>query len=255
VAALTKDTPFTENIGTELDIEVAASTIIYDGAICAFDSSGNIIAYASGVANDFAGHAAEGVDNSSGSAGDVRVAVRRGKYNLKVTLASVALTDAGSRTPVYASDSGLLTMTDPGVGDLPIGRVVQYLGTNSAIVEFDTGIRTGESADFASGLANQVADPGDAGAVPVTASASVSFVSAGAETRTGAVPTFVGQQLSLGFKTDGGDCVVTFASAINQAANTIGTFADAGDHLLVAAIENGGALAWRIVANDGVALS
>ena len=33
------------------------------------------------------------------------------------------------------------------------------------------------------------------------------------------------------------------------------TFADAGDHLVLEAIENGAALAWRIVCNDGVALS
>jgi predicted RecA/RadA family phage recombinase len=104
-------------------------------------------------------------------------------------------------------------------------------------------------------LASIIADPGDAGAIPVTGSGSVSLVTAGAETRTVADPTFVGQQLSLGFKTDGGDCVVTAASPVNQAGNNTLTFADVGDHLQLTAIEDGADIEWRIAANDGVALS
>ena len=91
-----------------------------------------------------------------------------------------------------------------------------------------------------------IADPGASGAIPVTA---------GSETRTIAIPQRVGQRISFGFKTDGGNCAITAASAVNQTGNTVMTFADAGDHLVLEAIENGAALAWRIVANDGAALS
>jgi predicted RecA/RadA family phage recombinase len=104
-------------------------------------------------------------------------------------------------------------------------------------------------------LASIIADPGDGEAIPVTVSGSVSLVSAGAETRTLADPTFVGQQLSLGFKTDGGDVVVTSASPVNQTGNNTLTFADVGDHLQLTAIEDGSDIEWRVVANDGVALS
>ena len=107
----------------------------------------------------------------------------------------------------------------------------------------------------APGLENTIADPGDAGAIPVTASGTCPLVTAGAETRTLAIPTQVGRMLSLAFKTDGGNCVITVASPVNQANNNTLTFADAGDQLLLVAIDEGAALAWRIVCNDGVALS
>jgi len=49
--------------------------------------------------------------------------------------------------------------------------------------------------------------------------------------------------------------VVTAASGVNQTGNNTLTFADAGDEILLVAIENSAALAWRVVSNDGVALS
>ena len=101
-----------------------------------------------------------------------------------------------------------------------------------------------------------VADPGNAGAIPVTEGWGVcSLVTAGAETRTLADPQRVGARISFGFKTDGGNCVITSASPVNQTGNNTLTFADAGDHLVLEAIEDGSDIEWRIVANDGVALS
>lgn len=104
-------------------------------------------------------------------------------------------------------------------------------------------------------LANAVADPGDAGAIAVTETGSCPLVTAGAETRTLAIPTQVGREISLNFKTDGGDCVVTVASALNQAGNNTLTFAEVNDMIRLQAIDAGAALAWRVVCNDGVALS
>ena len=98
-------------------------------------------------------------------------------------------------------------------------------------------------------------DPGNAGAIPVTKSGSVPIVTAGAETRTLAIPTAIGQTLSIIMKTDGGDCVVTVASAINQAGNTIITLGDAGDNIHLIGVHTGTALAWRVLSNDGAALS
>ena len=99
-------------------------------------------------------------------------------------------------------------------------------------------------------------DPGDAGAIPVTEGWAIcSLVTGGAETRTLADPQRAGQRMTLGFKTDGGDCVITAASPVNQAGNTVMTFADVGDILELVAIEDGSDIEWRIVGNDGVALS
>lgn len=104
-------------------------------------------------------------------------------------------------------------------------------------------------------LATVIADPGNAGAIPVTVTGRVAIVTAGSETRTLAVPTFAGQELLLYVKTDGGTAVITVASAINQTGNTVITMADVNDSIRLHAIENGGALAWRVVCNDGAALS
>lgn len=99
-------------------------------------------------------------------------------------------------------------------------------------------------------------DPGNAGKIVCQESPQfVSLVTSGAETRTLADPVGPGQRLTLGFKTDNGDCVITADSAINQAGNTVMTFADAGDVIELVGVEDGASLQWRVLANDGVALS
>lgn len=100
-----------------------------------------------------------------------------------------------------------------------------------------------------------IADPGNAGAVAVTASGNCPIVTAGAETRTVAAPTFAGQQLLLHMKTDGGNAVVTIASTVNQTGNNTLTFADVNDSILLVGVESGANKVWRVVCNDGVALA
>lgn len=106
-------------------------------------------------------------------------------------------------------------------------------------------------------ITEEITDPGDGAAIPVTSSGSLMLTSGGSgETRTLAIPTFVGQRLSIGFDTDGGgDIAITVAAAVNQAGNTTLTGADAGDHISLEAITVGGSYLWRILANDGFALS
>jgi hypothetical protein len=99
------------------------------------------------------------------------------------------------------------------------------------------------------------ADPGDGNAIAVINTGHVPLVTTGAETRTVADARAAGLTLDLYFKTDGGDCVVTTASPCNQAGNNTLTFADAGDHIRLQSIEDGSDFEWRVVANDGVALS
>lgn len=105
-------------------------------------------------------------------------------------------------------------------------------------------------------LPTVITDPGDAGAIPVNeGSGVVNLVTAGAETRTLAAPLFEGQTLQLNFQTDGGNCVVTASAGVNQTGNNTLTIADAGDHMLLQAGRSGASLVWRVVANDGVALT
>lgn len=96
-----------------------------------------------------------------------------------------------------------------------------------------------------------IADPGDAGAIPVTASGVVALTSAGSETRTLAIPTFRGQRLLLYMTVDNGAIAITVASAINETGNTVITFDDPGETIELTAIDIGGTLAWRVTAVDG----
>lgn len=100
-----------------------------------------------------------------------------------------------------------------------------------------------------------LADPGAAGAIPVTDSGHVDIVTAAAETRTLAAPTYVGQLLLISLKTDGGDCVITCATMVNQAGNNTITLGDAGDAILLIGKANGANKRWSVVSNDGCALS
>jgi hypothetical protein len=56
-------------------------------------------------------------------------------------------------------------------------------------------------------------------------------------------------------KTDGGNCTITVASAINQTGNNTIQLNDPGDTLVLVGIQNGANKAWRVVVNDGCTLS
>lgn len=98
-------------------------------------------------------------------------------------------------------------------------------------------------------------DPGNAGAIPVTKSGICGIVTAGAETRTLAIPTFVGQELVLYIDTDGGTCVITVAQAFNATGNNTITMAEVRDSIRLVGITVGGALRWSVLGNDSSALS
>lgn len=104
-------------------------------------------------------------------------------------------------------------------------------------------------------LSATITDPGNAGAIPVTNGGTCAIVTAGAETRTLAVPTNVGQMMTLAMKTDGGDCVITAAAAVNQTGNNTITLNDAGDTVVLVGVEVGSNKRWRVLVNDGASLS
>jgi len=131
------------------------------------------------------------------------------------------------------------------------------VGSNGAasLVFGATGIATFQGKQAATATANVIADPGNAGAISVATSGVCNLTSAGAETRTLAIPTFVGQRLTICMDTDGGDCVLTVASPINQTGNNTVTFNDAGDCIELVARTVGGTRKWQLVVNDGATLS
>lgn len=101
----------------------------------------------------------------------------------------------------------------------------------------------------------EIDDPGDAGAISINQPGYCLLVTTGAETRTLADPSYIGQVMDFFFYTDGGDCVITAASPINQAGNTTMTFADVGDHLQLCGHYNPtDGWEWRVTVNDGITL-
>ncbi|MCX5683142.1 MAG: DUF2190 family protein, partial [Planctomycetota bacterium] len=104
-------------------------------------------------------------------------------------------------------------------------------------------------------LTADLTDPGNAGAIPVTDSGHCDLVTTGAQTRTLAAPTYLGQMLLVSLKTDGGNCVITCATTVNQTGNNTITLDDAGDAILLVAKANGTNKRWSVVSNDGCSLS
>ncbi len=158
---------------------------------------------------------------------------------------SQALSNKTLTTPVLATGC---TASGAGTFDL---------SGSTAAFKPPTGTFTFQGKQAATATANTIADPGGAnGAIPVTTSGVCMITTAGAETGTLAIPTFVGQRLTLICDTYAvGDRVITSAQSLNQANNTIMTFGAAADMISLLGCKVGGALRWRVVANDGVALS
>jgi predicted RecA/RadA family phage recombinase len=142
--------------------------------------------------------------------------------------------------------------TTTSTGNTFLGKAVADAGASDEYVDV---LVDGSQISVQSVLANAITDPGNAGAIPVTASGYVPLVTAGSETRTLAAPSFIGQELLLYIKTDGGTCVITVASAINQTGNNTITMADVRDVIRLVAIESGSSKVWHVVSNDGASLS
>ena len=152
--------------------------------------------------------------------------------------------------PTITTGTGAPTTTEP-KGSL-------YLRRNAP--DADNAIYVSNGAGSWNALeagGSSLTDPGDGVAIPVTRSISVPFtIGAGAETNPLAIPTFAGQRISMCSSVQGaGTRAVTAASAINQAGNTIMTFAALRDVIILEAIDIGGVLYWQVATNDGVALS
>lgn len=169
--------------------------------------------------------------------------------------------DMSLSSGVFKTPTGQTTLN--GAVSLASGKDIVFAGgasdldmsLSSGILKGPTGLTTFAGKIAATASAWAITDPGNAGAIPVTSSGVCAMTSAGAETRTLAIPTFVGQQLTLICDTYVGNIVVTSAQAINQAGNTTMTFGAAADYIKLEAATVGGALRWRVAANDGTALS
>lgn len=139
--ALSANAAHTVVKGEFMHYPVLASATIYESGAVGL-SSGYARALVAG--DTFLGHAEAKAVETTAVNGGVDVQVRVGKYRLKVTLASVAVTDVGKE--VYMSDDSTYTLTQG--SNSYVGRVVQYVASNTCVVEFDP-VKGGTDADVA----------------------------------------------------------------------------------------------------------
>lgn len=238
------------------------NTKIYAGTIVMLDSSARAIEGASGSGNFGVGVAEYngGLDRydatSTGPRGQLadnvqKVRWKEGIFLLKNSGTSPLLTTDRPGRIIFVEDNE--TVRKLGTGYSPAG-LLDRVDSDGVWVKMSKEI--GALCDLiVRQTTNTITDPGNAGAIPVGVSGVCPMTSAGAETRTLAIPTFVGQRIALIDDTHAGNIVVTSAQAINQAGNTVMTFGAVADMIELTAMTIGGALRWRVTANDGVALS
>jgi hypothetical protein len=88
--------------GRSLAIKVAASTLIYKGALVAVNTSGYAVAAAATAGYRVVGVAQRQVDNSAGAAGDLEVQVLTGVFAFKNDADAIAQADIGR--PCFVQD-------------------------------------------------------------------------------------------------------------------------------------------------------
>lgn len=287
MTALTEDKKIEYTEGVELPFEMYQSTKIYGGSFAAARADGYVVPGDDAAGLIFEGVAIEQVDNSSGSDGDKSVVLRR--RGLVKAIMGTAITIANIGDNVFLVDDQTVDLVGNVTNNIFCGIIAGYIDSTHAWIDIEPAIRQADVATHiadgsgahaasavsiadAGGFTSEtdveaalqeiypkapvaIADPGDAGAIPVTKSGSVAITTEDAETRTIAIPAIAGITIAISLDVDGGDCVITAAAAINQTGNNTITMGDAGDIIVLTAVQVASALVWRVVVNDGCALS
>ena len=286
MAALTHDLNAERSEGIEKGYPMAAATTIYGGSLVMANASGYAVPGADTASCVFLGVAKERYDNSDGLASAVTAIVKRhGCFIFACT--GMAITDVGKA--VYLVDDQTVGLAGTTTNDIFCGVISRYISATSVEVDIFPGLiapdltahlADGTDAHDASAISvldsggyttatnvelaliemyvsrmSAITDPGDAGAIPVTKSGSVAITTAGAETRTLAIPSFVGQRLDISADVYVGDAVITAAAAVNYTGNNTITLEAAGNAISLIGMQVGGALVWRVLQNDGCTLA
>lgn len=163
---------------------------------------------------------------------------------------NINVTRRDYRTTINPNDTML---PNSAIGDRARTYYVDSAKTNP--YDSDSFIKTRNGWQNILGVAHEIDDPGNAKAIPVDTSGVVAIVTAGAETRTLAAPSFPGQMLEICMKTDGGDCVITCTTTVNMTGNNRITLDDPGECVTLIAKRNGANLRWSVLATDGATLT
>jgi len=285
--ALAADKGIERKDGVELPFPVAGATTIYGGGLVAVNAAGYLLPGADTAGLIFQGIAIERVANTGANGAKQCVVRRRGL--IKCAIAAAAQANVGDH--VYLVDDETVGLVADVSNAIFCGVIAGYIDATHVWVDIDPAILQADVAAHIADTSNAhmaaaigiadagsftaqstveaalqeifpkapvaIADPGDAGAIPVTRSGSVGLTSGGsAETRTLAIPGLAGITLAISHAVDGGGAItIAVASAINQTGNNRIALQDAGDTIVLAAVLVGAVLAWRVVVNDGCTLS
>jgi len=163
------------------------------------------------------------------------------KANGAISVGNAVYWDADGNPQGGTAGSGCLTTTS--TGNTFFGRCIEAAGATDETVLFEMSIGVVTNG----GLENAIADPGNAGAIPVDRTGHVAIVTAGAETRTLAAPTAPpGSKLLIYGKTLVGACVITCATDFDSDDNNTLTLAAAGDCIELVVVEEGANKRWRL---------
>lgn len=185
-------------------------------------------------------------NQASGSQNGVYVVTVAGTTGVKPVLTRAS--DANASADFIA---GRIVVSGP---EGSINPSKQFVLATTPPVTLDTTALT--FSLFSSQL--KITDPGTGTAIPVISTGIVPLVvgSAGAETNTLAIPSFIGQRLTIVADTVGtGTRAITSSQTINIAGNTVMTFSAARQLVELAAITVAGSLRWAILTNISVSLS
>ncbi|MGD2079959.1 MAG: hypothetical protein PVJ36_02360 [Nitrospirota bacterium] len=136
MASLTADRNTAMRDGQVVSLPVAASERIFAGALVARDANGYAAPGATATGLLGAGRAEAQADNSSGSAGDVSVEVRKGVFKFENSAGADEITAADMGADCYIVDDQTVARTD-GTGTRSVaGRVFDVEG-GGVWVKFD----------------------------------------------------------------------------------------------------------------------
>lgn len=136
MAALTQDRNTPQAIGDMRSGGVAASTLIYAGAIVMRNSSGHLTEGATATGLVGAGRAEERADNSGGSAADIDVAYRAGTFRFANSASGDLITIADIGKVCFAVDDQTVAKTDGSAARSPAG-FVDHVDSQGVWVRFD----------------------------------------------------------------------------------------------------------------------
>ena len=117
----------------------AAVDVLYAGGLANVNTSGYVAAASATQGEKFAGVVAEQCDNSAGVAGGkTAVILRKGEHLLGFNGTAVAA-DVGKH--VYVSDDANVRLTQPGVGNVFCGIIVEFVSATEVWVDIEPATR------------------------------------------------------------------------------------------------------------------